>query len=143
LPREDELVRGGHDTVVMLTDGFWTREFGASPSVVGSTITLNGAPYDVLGVLPQNFRVPTADADVFVPYSTIPDSAIPRIRVVRVMSVIARARPGVTEGAVRAEMMGITGRLAATYQEDRAWDAATVLPLTEVITGPGAAGLLV
>ena len=143
LPHEDELVRGGHDTVVMLADGFWTREFGASPSVVGSTITLNGVPYDVLGVLPRNFHFPTPDADVFVPYSTIPDSGIPRIRVVRVMNVIARAKPGVTEEAVRAEMMGITGRLAAQYQEDRAWDAATVVPLAEVITGQVRAGLLV
>ena len=67
LPREDEMVRGGHDTVVMITAGFWSREFGASPSVVGSTITLNGVPYDVLGVLPEHFRFPTGDADVFVP----------------------------------------------------------------------------
>jgi len=143
LPREDEMVRGGHDTVVMLTAGFWTREFGASPSVVGSTITLNGVPYHVLGVLPEHFRFPTGDADVFVPYSTIPDSGIPRIRPVRVLSVIARAKPGVTEEGVVAEMMGITGRLAARYPEDRAWDAATVVPLADVITGPVRAGLLV
>ena len=71
----------------------------ASPSVVGSTITLNGVPYDVLGVLPRDFRFPTDDADVFVPYSTIPDSGIPRIRPVRVLSVVARAKPGVTAEA--------------------------------------------
>ena len=40
-------------------------------------------------------------------------------------------------------MMGITGRLAAQYPEDRAWDAATVVPLADVITGPVRAGLLV
>jgi predicted permease len=143
LPREDEMVRGGHDTVVMLTAGFWTREFGASPSVVGSTIALNGVPYDVLGVLPESFRFPTGDADVFVPYSTIPDSGIPRIRPVRVLNVVARAKPGVGEDRVLAEMMGITGRLAAQYPEDRAWDAATVAPLADVIAGPVRAGLLV
>ena len=143
LPREDEMVRGGHDTVVMLTAGFWRREFGASPSVVGSTLTLNGMPYDVLGVLPENFRFPTGDADVFIPYSTIPDSGIPRIRPVRVLNVVARAKPAVTAEEVRAEMMAITGRLAAQYPDDRAWDAATVVPLAEVITGPVRAGLLV
>jgi predicted permease len=143
LPREDEMVRGGHDTVVLLTAGFWTREFGASPSIVGSTLTLNGVPYDVLGVLPETFRFPTGDADVFVPYSTIPDTAIPRIRPVRVLNVIARAAPGITGDAVRAEMMGITTRLAAQYPEDRAWDAATVVPLAEVVTGPVRQGLLV
>ena len=75
LPREDEMVRGGPDTVVMITAGFWSREFGASPSVVGSTITLKGEPYEVLGVLPEHFRFPTGEADVFVPYSTIPTPA--------------------------------------------------------------------
>jgi len=143
LPREDELVRGGRDSVVVLTSGFWAREFGESPSVVGSTIMLNGTPYDVLGVLPADMRFPTGGADVFVPYSTIPDSGIPRIRPVRVLSVIARAAPGVSREAVLAEMMGITGRLAAQYSDDRAWDGATVLPLAEVVSGPVRAALLV
>ena len=143
LPREDELVRGGHDTVVVLTSGFWAREFGESPSVVGSTIALNGVPYDVLGVLPADMRFPTGDADVFVPYSTIPDSGIPRIRPVRVLDVIGRAAPGVTRDAVLAEMTGITSGLAAQYPEDRAWDAATVVPLSDVVSGPVRPALLV
>ena len=35
LPREDEMVRGGHDSVVVLSHGFWQRQFGASRAVVG------------------------------------------------------------------------------------------------------------
>ena len=80
LPQEHELVRGGHDRVVMLTSSFWQREFGGSAAIVGTTLTLDGEPYDVLGVLPESMRFPTAEADVFVPYSTIPDSGIPRLR---------------------------------------------------------------
>jgi predicted permease len=143
LPREDEMVRGGHDTVVVLSSGFWAREFGESPSVVGSTITLNGVPYDVLGVLPADMRFPTGDADVFVPFSTIPDSGIPRIRPVRVLNVVGRAAPGVSREGLLAEMMVITGRLAKQYSADRAWDAATVVPLAEVVSGPVRAALLV
>jgi predicted permease len=143
LPREDEMVRGGHDTVVVLSYGFWRQEFGGSHAIVGSSLELGGRPYDVVGVLPPDMRFPTGDADVFVPYSTIPDSAIPRIRPVRVLSVVARARPGMTQETVRAELMTITGRLAAQYPEDRAWDGATVVPLGEVVTGPVRQGLLV
>ncbi|HUL75566.1 MAG TPA: ABC transporter permease, partial [Vicinamibacterales bacterium] len=143
LPREDEMVRGGHDTVAVLSYGFWRQEFAGSRAVVGSTIQLNGRPYDVLGVLPPEMRFPTGDIDVFVPYSVIPDSGIPRIRPVRVLNVVARARPGVPEDAVLAELMAITGRLAAQYPEDRAWDAATVVPLGDVVTGPVRQGLLV
>jgi len=143
LPREDELVRGGKDTVVLLTHGFWSREFGGSESIVGSSLTLNDKPYDVIGVLPLNLRFPEGDIDVMVPHSTIPDSAVPRIRPVRVLSVVARAKPGVGADGVRAEMQAITSRLAAQYPEDRAWDGATVVPLAEVITGPVQAGLRV
>jgi predicted permease len=143
LPRETELVRGGPDKIVLLSHGFWMREFGGSREAIDATLTLNGAPYQVLGVLPADFRFPTDEADVFVPYSTIPDSAIPRIRPVRVLSVVARACKGVTRDEVQTEMNGIAGTLAAQYPEDRAWDEATVLPLHEVITGQVRRGLFV
>jgi predicted permease len=143
LPREDELVRGGQDTFALLTHGFWIREFAGATDVVGSTITLGGRPHVVIGVLPPTLRFPTGDADVFLSHSAIPDTAIPRIRPVRVLSVVARARPGATEEQVRAEMMAITARLAQQYPEDRAWDAATIVPLADVISGPVEQGLLV
>ena len=143
LPREEELVRGGPDRVVILTDGFWRRRFGGSPSVIGSALTLDGEPFEVLGVMPPEFRYPSEQVDVYLPYSSIPDESIPHIRPVRVLDVVARARPGVTAEAVRAEMNTITARLAAQYPEDEQYARATVEPLQDVITGPARAGLLV
>jgi putative ABC transport system permease protein len=143
LPREDEMTRGGHDTVVMLTHGFWMREFGGVPAAVGSTLNLNGRPFEVLGVLPPEMRFPTGAADVFVPYSTIPDDAIPRLRQVRILDVVARAKPGITGDGVRAEMSAIAGQLARQYPEDDTWGSATVVPLAEVISGPVRQGLVV
>ncbi|MGE0041263.1 MAG: ABC transporter permease, partial [Vicinamibacterales bacterium] len=143
LPREDEMVRGGHDTVVLLTYGFWMREFGGDPRVVGSTLTLDDQPMDVIGVLPRSMNYPVGSADVFIPYSTIPDTSIPRLRQVRVLDVVARAKAGVSEDAVRAELQTITAALAAEYPEDANWDGATVRPLAEVITGPVRGSLFV
>ncbi|MCG6954385.1 MAG: ABC transporter permease [Gemmatimonadetes bacterium] len=143
LPREDEMVRGGHDHVVVLSWGFWQRQFGGDPAVLGSALTLGGEPYDVLGVMPADFRFPANRIDVYVPYSAIPDHSIPHIRAVRVLQVVARARPGVTQGAVQAEMNTIATRLAAQYSEDDPYDGTTVRPLQDVITGPVRAGLLV
>src|SRR6059036_1727756 len=51
LPEEDEPGRG---RVVVLTDEFWRGRFHADPFVVGRTITLDGAPYTVVGVLPAS-----------------------------------------------------------------------------------------
>lgn len=143
LPREDEMVRGGPDQVVVLSEGFWRRHFGGAPSVVGTSLTLGGRSYEVLGVLPERFAFPAPNVDVYVPYSTIPDEAIPRLRFVRVLGVVARAKPGVALEAVAAEMNGIAQRMAKQYQEDQAWDRATVRPLHDAITGTVRRGLLV
>jgi len=143
LPREDELVRGGPDKVVVLSHGFWQRQFGASNGVFGTTVTLNGAPYEVIGALPAALRFPVENADVFVPYSTIPDESIPRRRFVRILRVIARAQPGVTLAGAQAEMRTIARRLAQQYPENASWDDATVRPLRDTITGPVRTPLLV
>ena len=143
LPREEEMVRGGPDDVVVLSHTFWVREFGASPDAIGATLTLRGVPSIVVGVLPPSMRFPADGIDVYLPYSTIPDDAIPRIRVVRTLDVVARAKPGATQDAVEAEMAVITRRLASEYPEDKFWDQATVVPMTDVMTGPVRDGLLV
>ncbi|MEP7381628.1 MAG: ABC transporter permease [Gemmatimonadota bacterium] len=142
IPREDELVRGGRDRVVMLTHAFWQREFAGDRGVVGRSLTFGKESYEVLGVLPASMRFPAADVDVYVPYSTIPDDAIPRLRVVRILDVVARARPGVSGEQVHEELNAIASRLAAEYPEDAAWGATTILPLHASLTGDVRNGLL-
>ena len=55
LPQEDT---PGNDQVVMLTDSFWRDRFHGDPAIVGRSITLNGKPFQVVGVLPASFRFP-------------------------------------------------------------------------------------
>lgn len=143
LPREYEMHRGGPDRVVVLSHAFWRRQFAGSPSVVGRVLTLDGAPYEVLGVMPSEFRYPGERVDVYIPYSTIPDDGIPRLRQVRVLDVVARLKPGVTMERGRAEMATITRRLSEQYSEDRTWSAATVEPLRDVMVGSARTALLV
>jgi predicted permease len=46
---------GAPDTAV-ITYGFWKKKFGGSSSVIGQSITLDGKPYEIIGVLPQRFH---------------------------------------------------------------------------------------
>jgi predicted permease len=142
LPREDEMVRGGDDRVVVLSYGFWHRQFGSDPSLVDRTMTLGGEPFRVVGVMKPDMRFPSERVEVWIPYSTIPDQSIPRIRPVRVMDVIGRMKPGATLAQAAQDMNAITQRLAATYEEDRNWTAATVMPLADAITGNVRRGLV-
>lgn len=134
LPREDEMVRGGNDKVVVLSHGFWQRQFGSSHAVFGTTVTLNGSPYQVLGVMPADFTFPSEHVDVYIPNSSVPDNATPRIRPVRILEVVARMKPGVTITEVSAELSTIADRLSKEYPVDGSWGAVTVKPLQDALT---------
>ncbi|HMF08550.1 MAG TPA: ABC transporter permease, partial [Thermoanaerobaculia bacterium] len=60
---------GGHP-VVLLGHGYWKRQFGSDPGVVGQTLTVNRMPYTIVGVLPETFTgtFPGFVPDLWVPY---------------------------------------------------------------------------
>jgi predicted permease len=66
-PADDETV-GGH-FVAVLNHAFWETRLGASPDVVGQTITVNGQPLTIIGIAPRGFRGTTFGVSplVFVP----------------------------------------------------------------------------
>lgn len=136
------MVRGGDDRVVVLSTGFWRRRFGADSGLVHRTITLNGEPYRVVGIAPPDLRLPSDRVEAWIPYSTIPDDAIPRLRVVRVLDAVARMNDGVTLAQATADLNTITERLAGEYPENRNWTGATVMPLSDAITGGVRRGLV-
>jgi len=143
VPRDDEMVRGSNDRLVVLSTGFWRRQFGGAPDAVGRRITLGGESFEIVGVMPESFRFPSPHVDVYIPFSTIPDDAIPRLRPVRILSVVARMKPGVTVAQANAELSAIARGLAEQYPENRLVAAASAAPLQESIVGNVRTGLLV
>ena len=74
--------------------------------------------------------------------SDAPD-AIPRLRPVRALDVIARMKPGVTLGQANAELNGIARGLAEQYRANRNLGAASAVPLrTNTYTAPASSALL-
>ncbi len=144
VPRDDQMVRGSNDRFVVLSHAFWVRQFGSSRAAVGQRITLGGESYEIAGVMPEAFRYPSPHVDIYVPFSTIPDNAIPRIRPVRVLSMVGRMHPGVTVAQAAAELNGIARGLAEQYPDDNGGAAAaSVVPLQESIVGKVRTSLLV
>ena len=144
VPRDEEMVRGSNDKLVVLSYAFWQRQFGGATSVIGRRITLGGESYEVVGVMPASFAFPSPHAEIFIPYSTIPDDAIPRLRPVRILAMVARLKPGVTVAQANAELNSIAHALAEEYPTDNATvKAASVAPLQEAIVGRVRTSLLV
>ena len=103
----EEDTRSGRDNVVLLTDGFWRRQFGASP-VVGSSIDVDATPCTIIGVLPASFkifRVLNRELDLFRPL--VMDSTDHE----QSLNVYAKLKPDVPVERARAEMSALYARL--------------------------------
>jgi macrolide transport system ATP-binding/permease protein len=109
--------------VAVLSYGLWRRRFGGNPSAVGSSVTINGYPFTVVGVTQEGFRGSTSnDAyDVWVPVKTQPRT-LPRLsdgilqnRSSGWLRMFGRLKPGVDIRAAEAEMKTIAAQLAAAY----------------------------
>src|SRR5258708_9093872 len=48
----------GRTATALLSYGTWARRFGSDPGVLGRKITLNGVPYEIVGVMPRSFSLP-------------------------------------------------------------------------------------
>lgn len=134
----------GRDTVAVISYGLWQRRFGGDPSVLGRTLTLDGVPHTVVGVMPPAFAFPSERVDLWISQSRIAEDSIPRLRQVRWVSVVGRLKPGVSLDSVRSELNGLAKQLADEYPATNLqFTGATVVPLHEALTGDVRVGLLV
>ena len=123
--------------VAVISHALWARRYGSDPGVVGRTVTVNGTPLTVVGVLPAGFSVPTATADVWVPIVMSPEARG------RFLRVVGRLRPGVSIESARTEMVTVARRLGeAAPQFNTGW-GVNVVPLHEQATGAARPALLV
>jgi predicted permease len=63
--------RPGSPRTVILSDDYWRRRFNGSSDVVGRTLVIDGAPTEVIGVLPRGFRFDQRPADILTPMQLV------------------------------------------------------------------------
>jgi len=79
--------------VAVISHDLWRRRFGADLRAVGSTLVVNGEPYEVVGVLPVDWAFPNVDAQVCVPFDLRSDPRRAQ-RGNNFIRAFARLRPG-------------------------------------------------
>ena len=119
LEQED---RFGQHREVILADSLWQRRFGGDPSIVGRKLTLAGAPYTVVGVLPPDFQFPKEPEDlgkrmsgrmeIFRPLGYTADDIVPHGGDLN-YAAIARLRPGVSKERAVAELTTVEASIEA------------------------------
>jgi len=120
--------------VTVLSYGLWQRRFGADTAIVGRDITLNGAAYTVVGILPRGFLFPFREATLAVPTTLRAD---PRRsdRGANFLRVVARLGPGVGLARAKGDLDAIAARLQRSYpNEDSRKIGVNLYPLhTEIV----------
>ena len=118
-----ETVPGFLDAVV-LSDGFWRREFGADPNILGKKVRLDNDPYTVVAVMPPDFRHPgrtletDVDAWIAAGYDADPFPH-PAQRSIRMLpGAVGRLKSGLTVAEAQARLETYSAQLSAEYPID-------------------------
>ena len=125
----EEGVEDGPD-VVMISYSFWQRRFGGAADAVGSTISMNGTPHTVVGVLPAGFYFLT-NADIWrLTYRNGPGAGARRWHN---LLLIGRLEPGTSVRQAQAEIDTISSRLEDLYPDTNQGKALAVTDLHEAL----------
>jgi predicted permease len=135
----------GHLETALLSHGMWARHYGSDPHMIGKSITVNGKPYEVIGIMPQDFSLPrevmpTLDgaeqADILLPLPLPADAS--RNRDHEDYNIIGKLKPGVSIQQAQAEMDTITAHLRRDYPEAYPANGGLtfgIVPLLEQVVG--------
>src|SRR5580704_10527908 len=135
----------GRPATAVLSNGMWLRHFGADPKTIGKSVTLNGIPYEVVGVMPRTFSLPrevlptlggAEQADILLPLPLPADAAQNRDH--EDYNIIGKLKPGVSTAQAQAEMDAITARLRHDYPKVYPPNGGLtfgIVPLLEQVVG--------
>jgi predicted permease len=136
LQREEET---GAATVI-ISDALWRDRFGGAPAAIGRTLTMNGRPYTVAGVMPDGFIDPVVGAvDAWLPMDLTPGRDVDNAGN-HYLTVIARLRSGTTIARAQDELDRLSLRLAEQYPNARE-ARARLYPLKEDLVGSSSRAL--
>ncbi|HEX6051245.1 MAG TPA: ABC transporter permease, partial [Gemmatimonadaceae bacterium] len=114
VPEEEN---GEHD-VAILSYGLWQRRFAGDQRAIGQTITVDGRPLTIVGIMPPTLDR-TMDIQLWrpIPFNT-PETSVRRFHFLR---LVGRLKPGVTVAQAQRHMDDIARTLEAAYPENEGW----------------------
>ena len=123
---------GGERTAILTYAG-WQARFGGDPNVLGKSVTINGVPRTVAGVLPAAFLfAPSRSSEFYLPLAV---SGWRLRRNAHWILGVGRLRPGVTLEQAQAEASTIASQLATEYPDSNPGVGIAMTPLREELVG--------
>jgi predicted permease len=106
--------RPGAPRTAILSHAFWAQRYGASHDALGQQLILNDVPFEIVGVMPDDFQYPSRDTALWIPMLLDPRAAGDYWGL-SAASTFARLHDGVTPQAATAELRGWTPRVHAMF----------------------------
>jgi putative ABC transport system permease protein len=129
-------------TVVVLSEGFWRRRFGADPALIGRDVIVDGQALTVVGIMPVDFQIAApfsrggaAALDAGVLWTLAAQGGSPAGATGHYVHVIGRLKPGVTLEAAQSEMTGIAAQAARQVPEGPREHGIVIEPLRPALIG--------
>ena len=121
----------GNNRVVVLSYGLWQSQFAGDSNVIGTRVTIDGAPWEIIGVMPESFRFPTpwGGRDVSRLWAPLVIPQDPGGRSSHWLGAFARLADGATIEGAEAELGGIALQLAEAYPNTNAQTRMWVQPI--------------
>ena len=145
----------GHERVVLLMNSLWREQLQGDPGILGKTVTLNGFPYTVIGVMPKSFHLPVVQSlggpdrshakpvEALIPLTFSNDQLQQAMGDFNYFG-LARLKPGVSveqaNGEINALQHAISAGLSA---EQRGTLSAVLTPFQQVLIGNNRMPLLI
>ena len=110
----------GADSVIVLSDRFWTRRFGSDPNIVGRKIQLDGKTVEILGVMPPGFEHPIlwGPIDIWQPLAFNPERKTNRGT--NYLSAFGRLKPGVSIKQAEQSMVALADNIGKQNSSNEA-----------------------
>src|SRR5579871_643545 len=130
----------GANHVAILSNAFWKSRFGGSRDIVNQTVSLDGEPYTIVGVMPAWYRLP-ADAQVWTPLEMSLETLGKRGS--HSWRAIGRVRSDVTIAQARADLRALAESYEKEFPNTNRNVDAIVTPMREELVGDFSSQILV
>jgi putative ABC transport system permease protein len=110
--REDDAP--GRPPRVLLTYGYWQRRFGGAANIIGQAVVIDGAPADIIGVLPPSFTFPRSNNAVILMPLQLDRADATGISFG--FQALARLKPGVTIAQANADVGRMIALLPRSFE---------------------------
>ena len=136
------------DRLVVISNELWKRRYASDPSIIGKKITLNSSDWEVIGVMPAGFSIPSKETDIWLPWDIARTYNAQRFpqgppRDWRFLNTIGRIKHDTSTEETQKRISLFFGRLSEKFPEtNRGW-TGSVTPLHEEVVSSSRLILLV